>query len=75
LRRRSSSSPRRGWQGSSWLMAWVVIGAGVAAAALLPVGVACTETNEFNCGSGFLIRIGILLVTAIVAGILFIAAW
>jgi len=56
-------------------MAWVVIGAGVAAAALLPVGVACTETNEFNCGSGFLIRIGILLVTAIVAGILFIAAW
>jgi hypothetical protein len=56
-------------------MAWVVIGAGIAAALLLPVGTPCTETNEFACGSGFLVRLVILGVSGVIAAILFIVGW
>jgi hypothetical protein len=56
-------------------MGWVVIGAGITAAALLPIHSGCRITNEFNCDSGIAIRVGILAGTAVVAAILFIAAW
>ena len=59
---------------SGW-MAWVVIGAGITAAVILPIHSGCTISNEFNCNSGFVIRLGILVCTAVVAAILFIAAW
>jgi hypothetical protein len=56
-------------------MGWVVIGAGITAAAILPIHSGCTISNEFNCDSGLVIRVGILAGTAVVAAILFIAAW
>jgi hypothetical protein len=56
-------------------MGWVVIGAGITAAAILPSHIGCTISNEFNCDSGLAIRVGILAGTAVVAAILSIAAW
>jgi hypothetical protein len=52
-----------------------VIGAGITTAALLPIHSGCTIANEFNCDSGLAIRVGISAGTAVVAAILFIAAW
>ncbi len=55
-------------------MGWVVIGAGITATIALPIGSACTEAHEFNCGTGFAFGILILLCTAIVATILSVLA-
>jgi hypothetical protein len=52
-----------------------VIGAGITAAALLPIHSGCTITNEFNCDSGLAIRVGILAGNVVLATLLFIAAW
>ena len=56
-------------------MGWVVVGAGITAAVLLPIHHGCTLTNE-DCGNTALaLKVAILVATAFVAAILFIAAW
>jgi hypothetical protein len=42
---------------------------------IVPSHSGCTISNEFNCDSGLAIRVGILAGTAVVAAILFVAAW
>lgn len=54
-----------------WWLGWVVVGAGLATAVLLPSRSGCSMANEFECSSAVpLIRLAVLAAAGVLAVIL-----